>query len=570
MNYCTIKREKSIKLLITNLGVPRCGTIIMMELIKSITKSEWKFWAKVLVALLILTSLSRIFVFIMMPSGFAWRGNTIMNVNDRNVYVSYIEQAREGRYLFDDLYTSKEESVPMLNLFWLSLGLFARFTHLSANAVLEVSRILFIPFLLFAVYLLIAYFIKDIWQRKLAHLLACFGGGLGAVYLPFGYVLELVNRYNLSMRRHWPIDLDITEAFIYSTSYYSSHFIFSTILFIFIILLFLLAVDKQKLFYALPAGIMLFILANFHPFTFVILFFILFSYFIFLLWKNKKDAWFFIKYGLIAGAIALPSVLYHMFMFYTPWWQNQTWKTSTVTPFATSIIFGYGVVLFSASYSLWLSFRSKLMINKEWFLLVWIVTQPPLLFLPVAVQGRFLEGYWLVLAIVGSYFLGNFLRRRKWIIENRAIAGFLFISIFCLSYILLMILDLQKTYLGSNLIYVKKDMIAAMKELKNISGKDDLILADIYNASVLPAIALRHVFVGHGVETINYDKKYKILKKFMASTDEKERELVVKNNEITYLFYDELWTKDWAWSPDDEKFLQKIYDKSGYKIYKVK
>ena len=89
----------------------------MVELFKSITKKEWKFWIKVLLALLFLTSLSRIFIFINMPEDSVWSGRTYFSPVDRYVYVSYIEQVRSGAYLLEDLYTSKEESVPMLNVF---------------------------------------------------------------------------------------------------------------------------------------------------------------------------------------------------------------------------------------------------------------------------------------------------------------------------------------------------------------------------------------------------------------------------------------------------------------------
>jgi hypothetical protein len=220
--------------------------------------------------------------------------------------------------------------------------------------------------------------------------------------------------------------------------------------------------------------------------------------------------------------------------------------------------------------SLQLSFAKKNEINKEQFLLVWLLSQFILIFMPVSVQGRFLEGYWLTLVIIGSYSLALFLQKRRWIIKNKIYAAGLFIAVFGLSFVLLIILDLKNILLQGNLIYIKKDAVLAMQELKNVAGRDDLILADIYNSSVIPGFAVRRVFVGHGVETINYDRKYKILQRFMASGDEGERELILKNNKITLLFYDESWKKDWAWNPDDEKFLQKIYDQGGYKIYGIK
>lgn len=545
----------------------------MMELFKSITKSEWKFWTKVLIALLIITSLSRIFILIMnprgAPDGFVPRGNTIVNINDRYVYMSYIEQVREGRYLLDDLFTAKEESVPMLNLFWLGAGLFAKITNLSANAALEILRILFIPLLLLVLYLLFAYFIEDLLQRKLAFLLAAFGGGLGALYLPIAYIRELINHYELWMRRHWPIDLDITEAFIFSTSYYSAHFIFSTALLLFIILISLLAIDGRKMRYAFLAGLAGLVLANFHPFTFAIASLLLFAYFLFLLAYERARAAFLLKYGMVVLLISSPAIFYHFSKFLTPWWQNQAWSSGTYTPFITSLIAGYGLTLFFVLRALYMSYQGKINIRREKFLLVWLFAQAAMFFLPVSVQGRFLEGYWLALVIMASYALADFIKKHN-ILKERLFAAGIFIASFCLSWALIIVLDLQRIYWKSNLIYIKKNAVEAMKELKKIAAKDDLILSDIYNSSILPAISVRRVFVGHGVETIDYGRKYKTLQEFMAQRDAEKRKAILKNNKIDYLFYDAQWKKNWAWNPDEEKILQKVYERGEYKIYRVK
>lgn len=541
----------------------------MLNLIKSITKDEWKFWIKVLLAILIFTSIARIFILIWTPEGFVPRGNNIYSMTDRYVYVSYVEQAREGAYLFEDLYTSAEESVPMLNVFWLSAGLFARLTGFSGNATLEILRILLIPFLLFSVFLLLVFFIKDIWQRKLAFLIASLGGGLGLFFLPLLWLFE--NFFpSKGILRNLPIDLDNAEAFLFITSYYSCHFIFSTFLFTFVILLSLLAIENKKLFYAVPTGIMSAVLLNFHPWAFIAIFFIFFVYFLFLLLKKNKTSFFIFKYGLILGLFVLPSAFYHLFMFNTPWWQNQTWNSTTSTPFIISILGGYGLIFVFALYSIWQNYKKRIKIKNEKFLLIWLIGQFVLFFLPVSVQGRFLEGYWLSLVVLASYSLANWIKKRQWITKGKIFSASLFIICFCLSYVLVIFLDFRNIYYKSNLIYIKKDSVEAMKELKGLAKKDDLVLADICNASMIPGISLRRVFVGHAVETINFDYKYGELKKFMKSSDIGERQAILKNNKIDWFFYDATWASDWAWEPNEQDFLEKVYERGDYRIYKVR
>lgn len=538
----------------------------MFSLIKSITRDEWKFWLKVLVAVLILTSLSRAAAIIFTPQDFVWRGNVVFSWGDRYVYVSYIEQARAGAYLFEDLFTAKSESVAMLNLFWLGAGLFARLTHLSANATLEILRIILIPFLLLASYLLIAYFVKDIWQRKLAHLLAVLGSGWGVILLPLLFSIFGADKltYNL------PIDLDTAEAFIFTSAYYSAHFIFSTFLFIAIILLTLLASDNKKIIYALPAGILSLVLANFHPFTFAIIFIIFFSYWLFLFFKNRGQAFFLFKYALLVGIIALPSIIYHLRMFYSPWWQNQTWNSNTIAPSVISIASGYGLLLVFAVLSLWREGRAGQSIWRSEFFFVWFLSQIMLIFLPVSVQRRFFEGYSVMLAILASYSLGSFIQKRKHIFLNKTFGVIFFILAFSWSPFFIIIVDLRNVILRGNMVYVKKDAVSAMRELKNVCDEENLVISDIYNSSMIPGLSLRRVFLGHGVETINYDAKYEILRSFMAEKDPAKRKGILENYNIGCFLYDETWKKDWQWNPDEEKYLQKVYERHNYKIYKIK
>ncbi|MBU4421775.1 hypothetical protein KKB41_02320 [Patescibacteria group bacterium] len=537
----------------------------MKDLIKSITKKEWKFWIWVVAGLILATSLSRLAVPIFMPEDGAWRGNVIYSFIDRYVYVSYIEQAREGNILFQDLYTAKEESSPMLNVFWLGMGLVAKATRLSANAALEIFRILLIPALFFVSYLLISFFIKDIWQRKLAFLFSAFAGGLGALFFPIIalFYSEKAAAYQL------PIDFDTPEAFLFPTSYYSPHFIFSTTLLLLIILLSLLAIEKKNLHYAFPAGIAGLILSNFHPFSFIVVSYLFICYFLFLLWKNRAEAWFLFKYGCLLFIFVLPSIIYHAFMFFTPWWQNQTWGSTTYIPNIFSILSGYGLLVPFAIWSLWLAYKNKIEIKKIYFLLIWFLGQIVLIFLPVSVQRRFLEGYSFVLIILASYAIVLFLEKRKWIIKGKIFAITIFILCFGLSYILVLTLDLKNIVSQGNVVYFKKAEVEAIKELKNIVPKDELIISDIYNSAIIPGIALRRVFVGHGTETIDFERKYLILERFMASSNDMEKSLILDNNGIKYLFYDNIWEKDWAWDPDEMDFLEKVYEQGDYKIYKV-
>ena len=132
-----------------------------------------------------------------------------------------------------------------------------------------------------------------------------------------------------------------------------------------------------------------------------------------------------------------------------------------------------------------------------------------------------------------------------------------------------MFLDMKNIYKQGNLVYIRKETIPVLKELKNITGADDLILADIYNANMIPGFAIRRVFVGHGVETIDYQRKYDTLIQYMTNPKSDARKEILKQNGISYVLYDGQWKGEWKWDLDEDRGLEKIYEYGSYKLYKI-
>ncbi|MFA5133373.1 MAG: hypothetical protein WC459_01010 [Patescibacteria group bacterium] len=534
----------------------------MLVLFRSITKQEWKFWAKVLIALVFITSISRIFAIILSPNDWVWSGRTYFPPGDHYVYISYIEQIKNGANILHDLFSAKEDTAPMFNIFWMSLGYIARFTGFSALIVKEVSRILLIPGLLFLLYLLISYFFKNIFERKIAFLLSVFGGGIGIWVYPITNVLnrgEIIDRL--------PIDISVSEAFVFLSSYYSAHFIFSIMLFIFLILNILIAADKKRIKYVFFGGIAGAILLNFHPFSFVVFAYIFAVYFLYLLWVDRARAFFIFKYFLFFGLLIMPAAIYHVQMMSTPWWQNQAWASGTEAPNIIYIILGYGFLFLFSIASIYRIIKNNFEIERAPFLIIWFFGQISLIFLPISIQRRFLEGYSIILSILATPYIVFLIKKKPWLMKGKCFPATVFICTFCLSFLAVIYLDFTNYIKKIPQIYFPKDYYKAMLALRKYTNEGDLILADVLSSNAIPGVALRNVFVGHGAETINFQYKFEILTRFGEGTNLADRMAILKNNKIDYFFYDPNW--NWAWNPDNEKFLQKIYEQGIYKIYKV-
>ena len=228
---------------------------------------------------------------------------------------------------------------------------------------------------------------------------------------------------------------------------------------------------------------------------------------------------------------------------------------------------GYGLLLILSALFVFRIIRKKLNIKYEAFLIIWFLGQASLIFLPISVQRRFLEGYQIVLAVLAGYFIKQFLEKRQWIIRGKLFAITIFILLFSASFLVVMYLDFYNIYSKAKMIYLTKNNLIAMRELKKVSNSDDLILADIYTSNMLPGMILHRVFVGHGVETIKFKQKLETLNKFALSTDKDERRAILNNNYISWFFYDKSW--NWGFDPDSDNFLKKVYERGDYKIYKV-
>ena len=449
------------------------------------------FWAKVAATVLVLTSLSRIFAVLWTPDGQVWTGRVYFAPADRFVYASYIEQVRDGAFLLEDIYTSKDESTPMFNIFWIGAGLIARLTGLSAKATLELLRLALIPALLFVLYLFLKLLISDIFQRKLTFLLAAFGGGLGVWLYP---LLEPFFREK-PVYDYLPIDFTVAESFIFTTCYYSAHFIFSMLLFVAILFFSLLVLERRRLSYAIPAGLAGLLLANFHPFSFVVICFILGVYAIYLFWKDRRGAGFFLKYLFIFALLSFPSAAYHYYMLDTPWWRNQIWNSGTERPNIIFIAVGYGLLLVFSVLEVIVIVKNKIKFDYAPILVIWFLSQVALIFFPMSVQRRFLEGYGIILSILAGYFLKDFLKKRKWMPDRKIFALIFFTLSFSLSFIAVLYFDFYNIYLRIKSMYISSDAIEAMMELKRVAGPDELVLADIFNANMIPGLAVRRVFV---------------------------------------------------------------------------
>ncbi|NMC51869.1 hypothetical protein GYA54_04045 [Candidatus Kuenenbacteria bacterium] len=550
---------------------------MLQALIKSITKKEWCFFIIITVFIIITTTIPYIYGWYKTPPDSTYSGLHSLTPGDIHVYFSYIEQARQGHLVQLDLYSGEPQGRVMFNGFWSFTGILAKAFHLSNIVVFQLVRILFIPLLLFILYLLTVYYFPNPRWRLVGFIFLVFASGLGAA---FSFVLE--NNVYKKGWYNWPLDLWAAESNTLLTMLQSGHLVLSTGLIIATLFLFFISLEHKKIKYSIISGFLALILFQFHPFHVPTIFAVIGIYILYLFIKNKKIGFNILKHAFIFFAISSPSLAYYFWLsrsdFFT---QMRTYQNICLTPSWWVTIISYGFILAFTVYGSYQLFKNKKLENKYIFLVVWIVAQSILVYSPLPWQRRMLQGLQIplgILAVWGLYYFFYFLKRKispqnfNFFVNNKYLAVILFIIFFCPSQIFNWVREFSiftdKRYIEQ--LYPKNDKLIAFHWLKDNATLDNVILSDIINGNLIPGITGRKVFAGHGVETLFFGSKSEQVLWFykINNLDDKKKKFL-KENDINFIFFSESEAEVGDFEPGQKNYLREVYRSGQVYIYRV-
>lgn len=552
----------------------------LIKLIKSITKKEWQFVIFLCLLVIILTTLPLIYGWWGAKSDEEFTGVHFTVLTDWFVYYSHMEQVRQGHYLFKDLFTS-EPHWPTLNIFWLSVGLFAKIFSLSNILAFNIARILLIPFFYFIAYLFLALNFYEIKNRKLGLLLLSFSSGCGTLLID--RLVRFPNNFT-NGQLNWPMDLWVPEMNTYLTLYYSPHFIASLILIIFIFLLTSLFAENKKIIYALPAGLSSLVLFAFHPFHVLTIFVVIACYFATLIFLARKIIWSYVIYYSLIITLSLPAIFYYFYFLQNDEVLRQKYAQNLclTTPFWLTI-FSWGLLLVGGVYTLSIFLRKNNQILKNnlslIFVAVWAIVQFCLLFAPVLFQRRLTEGLHYPLVVLTVIALVEIWQRisqqnnkfKKIIFSQRYLVLMFIIFLLTASNLFAVAADLYMYYSRKEFVYVNKENISAMEYLKNINDGQVVLNTAEKIVNIIPAYSGQTIYVGHGVETLSFFGKQNEVEWFFQDNRDQNIELEFLNKRnIGYIYYSDLEKELGRYNPEIKPYLELIYSNSKVKIFKLK
>ena len=547
----------------------------LKTLIQSIGWTEWRWVFWLALAVIIITSLPLLYGWWATPADYQFTGIHFALPNDWFVFYSYLEQVRQGHWLFTNLFTA-EPSQPVFNILWLVVGWLAKIFHLGDVAAFNLARIILIPVFFSVAYVFIGYLFDSIKQRRWVLILLTFSSGLGFLLLN----QIIIYPYNFAAgQHHWPMDLWVPEFNTFLTLYYSPHFIASLTLFLATIFLAALAAETKLIRYSFSAGITALVLFSFHPFHVISLLSVILVYYLVLMLEAKKWSWpLFGHYSLLV-LLAAPAIIYYLYLVQTDWviGQKALQNLNFTTPLWLTFFSG-GVLLLLALVQTGLILIKKQFSSRNLLLIVWFLVQFVMIYWPVNYQRRMTEGWHfplVALTALSLFPLSHWWKKKnksgpKRVFEWR----WAFLVLLSLGLVISNLFQLAADFIVYNerrtLAYISQEIIDAALWFKSTDPNSVIFNSSDRIVNIIPAYAGRPVYVGHGVETPAFGPKQTEVAWFFDHNRDQDKEInFLRRRNIDYLFYGPSERALGSYQPETKFYLRATYTNSQVQIYQV-
>ncbi len=503
-------------------------------------------WAWVGIAGLLVT------VFFSLPYLMGWAhstpemafGGMLFGLDDMHSYLAKMRYGARDGWLFRLVYTGEPHAGGFIYPHFLALGKLAALisgegAHVSGRTLLiayHAARVVCGLLLLLVTYRFAAEYLPRPSQRRLAWALAALAGGLGWIPL----VLALVGRDPSAA--NLPVEFYVPEAFGVLSLYGLPHLALARTLLLGGWLLLFRAGESGRWQQALLAGALWGGMGLIVPFYAALLGVLIAAWLavlgivrLLLSAGRLRVVW---EAGAVARLAALAAVLpalvlgYHVWLFASdPILAAWAAQNRLPSPPLADYALAYGLLIALAGVGL--TREAPRLTQRTTLLVVWPTLALALAYAPINVQRRLLEGVIVPLSILATLGVWRLLGEKPqqgrllgWRLRQMGLAA-------------LIVLCFPSTFLlvGGGVLTAARptwpvfhpaDEIAALRWLDEHAAPDSLVLATAASGNIIPAYAGVRVYVGHGPETIDSERKRQTAEAFFLGgmTDETRRALL--------------------------------------------
>jgi hypothetical protein len=553
--------------------------------------------------------------------GTVYTGNLI-NVEDFS-YQAIMLQGYNGAWQYHGQFTSEEHVSAFLYVFYLALGHVARLSGLSVVGMWHVSRVAASFLLILATFGFVSSFLQDRSQRWVAFLLAVFGSGFDWALFPWEK-FDIVGGA--------PVDFRMPEAHLFFSALTYPHFAVGISLLLFTFWFALKALERREPRYAAIAGIGNVMLVLIYPFLVFLVLAVLGAYWLLLTWRAHHIAWrevfiFGIAFGLPAPLLAYYAHVLQVNPVYRAW--NEQVVTLSPNPLHYALAYGMTIVLGVVGWRFrWtarlsaehmtggLSAGTGEVVGNESptlspltrgsergmgrsdnqlldgdtsrqldFLVVWVVVVLALLYAPLNMQRRFVEGLQVPLSILATAGLMQVVmpwvqqtrlfqrlaRRRRYTLDGFArLTVVMFLLLMSAANLVVVLqLSFQTALAQPSAFFRSTSEIEAVGWLRDHAANSDVTLAAYWTGAIIPAWAGSAVFVGQRYETIEFaDKLNKVEQFFGNQVDDAWRRDLLSDYHVTYVWWGPRERGLGNFDPNKAAYLQMAFANSDVTLFK--
>lgn len=515
-----------------------------------------------------LNNLPLVFGLLNQKNNLVFLGRRNINSQDLYTYVSFIEQAKDGRWLFENLYMSEDQQPRLLRPSYIAIGKAAWLFNLPPIWAYHLARIVLMIVFMAVLYSFLKLFFENQFWRIAAYVLTLTSSGFG---LFFG---------------KWAAgsaDLWIPEAITFLSLAEAPHFILAQILMISGFGLFIKGYFRW-------AAFAFFALTFEHPFNLGVVGLTLILTTSWLTLRNESVGELTarslarrplarLRGLLIILGSSAAGVVYQIYEIN----QNhvlQSWAAQNKldSPDPLHWLLGYGAIIFLAL----IGAEKFLKENKPGQILIasWVATSAVLLYSPIFFQRRFSEGLHIPLSILATFgilaiisFLSKFVlpQIRQLFGKFLLTALILFLaagSIWQITNDVRIIASDSPSYYYYHL---HQGEMQALAWLRTKTAGQDTILANWFYGNLIPGLTGRKVYVGHRVQTPYFDEKIEKINNFLLNKNSTQAHDFLKSNGITYIFLGKNDTMlQYGFKPYEKPYLIEVYNKNDVLIFKMK
>jgi len=458
---------------------------------------------------------------------------------DINSYVSYIRYGQRNGVMLKNTYTTVPHQPVFVFQTYTLLGVLNRYIRLDPFLLFHLASVLTGILLMLSIYLILGAVFPEFYKRLASFIIIVLGGGLGwlnntaADYRIAGFTL-----------------VDPLER---------PHNALSTLLLLSSVYLFAYFLEKGRLEYFIYSLFSAFILFTIHPPLALLSVLIYIAGLFFLSQRVNRFKRFMLLSLLLLAYIAYFFLLLHRFL------SNGGFKGLVVQtiwqPDLLSIIFGFGLLSIGILTAILVKEKNiSYKIIKIAFILHLILAFSPLGFHMYFFKGVFIWG--VILGVLGMEgIFKNFLP--YWLLLVLSLSLPLRLQIFKI---------LRSPNYSNQFYYLQKIEGQSLKQLVTLP-KDSSVLSLYRIGNYIPAFTDNRVFLGHSIQTPDFNQKLQLAEKFYLTDDGNFQSSFLKDNRIDYVYVgleEELLRKNnrlLLFSTPD--FLKPVFRLNGIALYKV-